>query len=156
MAAPIANTALLIRRPASEVFRAFADPDVTRRFWFTGSSGLLAPGAEVEWTWAMYGASTDVKVLAFEPDRRILISWDNRATPSEVEWTFEARGEQTFVTVENRGFSSDADGVAKAMDSLNGFSLVLAGAKIWLEHGIEPGFVLDRHPDHRVAQWRDR
>jgi hypothetical protein len=27
------------------------------------------------------------------------------------------------------------------------YRLVLAGAKIWLERGIEPGFVPDRHPD---------
>jgi hypothetical protein len=46
--------------------------------------------------------------------------------------------------------------VARALDSTGGFALVLAGAKIWLEHGIEPGFVLDRHPDAVVEAWRGR
>ncbi|MEV1167923.1 hypothetical protein [Nonomuraea sp. NPDC049784] len=36
---------MLIRRPPAEVFQAFADPDVTTRFWFTKSTGKLTPGA---------------------------------------------------------------------------------------------------------------
>ena len=155
MTAPVAAAGMLIRRPVGEVFRAFADPAVTTRFWFTDSSGPLEPGATVTWTWAMYGASTELTVKAVEPDRRILIVWDNRATPTEVEWLFEARGPHTWVTVENRGFTDDADGVAKALDSTGGFALVLGGAKIWLEHGIEPGFVVDRHPDHHAEGWSE-
>jgi uncharacterized protein YndB with AHSA1/START domain len=151
--APVATAGMLIRRPAAEVFEAFADPAVTTRFWFTDATGRLDPGATVTWTWAMYGASTEAVVKAIEPGRRILIIWDNRSTPTEVEWLFEARGEHTWVTVENRGFTDDAEGVARALDSTGGFALVLAGAKVWLEHGIQPGFVADRHPDHHVAGW---
>lgn len=155
MSAPVASAGMLIRRPVAEVFRAFADPAVTTRFWFTDSTGVLAAGAVVDWTWAMYGASTEVVVKAVEPDRRILIDWDNRATPTEVEWLFERRGDHTWVTVENRGFTDDADGVAKALDSTGGFALVLGGAKIWLEHGIEPRFVVDRHPDYHAEGWSE-
>lgn len=153
MTAPVATAGMLIRRPVEAVFKAFADPAVTRRFWFTDSTGPVAPGKTLTWTWAMYGASSEVVVKAVEPNRRILIVWDNRSVPTEVEWTFEARGADTWVTVENRGFGDDADGVAKALDSTGGFALVLAGAKVWLEHGIEPGFVIDRFPDHLVAGW---
>jgi hypothetical protein len=34
---------MLIRRPVEEVFNAFVDPTVTTRFWFSRSSGQLAP-----------------------------------------------------------------------------------------------------------------
>ncbi|MCC2690119.1 MAG: polyketide cyclase [Rhizobiaceae bacterium] len=97
----------------------------------------------------MYGVATDVRVKAVEPDRRILVDWDLRDDPTEVEWTFHPRSDGTFVEIVNRGFG-EGD-VAKAIDSAGGFALVLAGAKIWLEHGIEPNFVLDRHPDARVS-----
>jgi uncharacterized protein YndB with AHSA1/START domain len=148
---------MLIRRPVEAVFEAFVDPAITRRFWFSGGSGRLAPEAEVRWDWAMYGVGTEVRVKAIEPNRRILVDWDLASKPAEVEWRFEARGDQTWVTVENRGFHGTPDEqVAAALDSTGGFALVLAGAKIWLEHGVEPGFVLDRHPDHRVEAWRDR
>lgn len=157
MAAPVASAGMLIRRPAAEVFEAFVDPEITRRFWFTGGSGRLEPGARVRWDWAMYGVGTDVVVKAVEPHRRFLIDWDVDSDPNEVEWRFEARDDQTWVTAENRGFSgSPGEQIGKALDSTGGFALVLAGAKIWLEHGIEPGFVVDRHPDARVAGWADR
>lgn len=153
MSAPEASAGMLIRRPAAEVFEAFVDPAVTTLFWFSKGSGRLEPGAVVRWDWEMYGVGTEVRVKALEPGRRILIDWD-LDDPTEVEWTFEPRGDHTFVTVINRGFHG-ADPVAEALDSTGGFALVLAGAKIWLEHGIEPRFVLDRHPDVRVGDWRE-
>lgn len=156
MSAPVAAAGMLVRRPIAEVFAAFVDPDVTRRFWFTRAEGPLAPDARVRWEWEMYGVGTDVQVKALEPGRRILIDWDVDTAPTEVEWRFEARGDHTWVTVENRGFVDSPEGVAAALDSTGGFALVLAGAKIWLEHGIEPGFVLDRHQDACVEDWTTR
>jgi hypothetical protein len=43
--------------------------------------------------------------------------------------------------------------VAAALDSTGGFHLVLAGAKAWLEHGIELGVVPDHLPNdaHHLA-----
>ena len=154
---PVASAGMLIRRPVAEVFEAFVDPSVTARFWFSRGSGRLEPGARVRWDWEMYGAGTEVAVKAVEPDRRILIDWDPEA-PTEVEWRFEPRGpDRTWVTVENRGFhGSDDEKVSRALDSAGGFALVLAGAKIGLEQGIEPGFVLDRHPDAVVEGWKHR
>ena len=108
----------------------------------------------MRWDWEMYGAGSDVRVKAIEPGRRILIDWD-LDDPTEVEWTFEPRAEETWVTVVNRGFRGD-DPVAQALDSTGGFALVLAGAKIWLEHGIAPRFVEDRHPDAHVDGWAGR
>ena len=106
----------------------------------------------------MYGFVSTAAVTAFEPDRRLAVIWGEGDEATNVEWAFEARGpDQTFVTVAHAGFSGeDDDRMAAALDGMNGFTLVLAGAKIWLEHGIEPRFVLDRHPDMRVAEWRDR
>jgi uncharacterized protein YndB with AHSA1/START domain len=154
---PVAKAGMLIRRPVADVFEAFVDPAITARFWFSRGSGRLEGGARVRWDWEMYGVGSDVLVKAIEPGRRILIDWDLE-NPTEVEWTFAARGEgRTWVEVENRGFDgTPEERVEKALDSTGGFALVLAGAKIWLEHGIEPGFVLDRHPDARVEGWKDR
>jgi len=155
--APVADTGMLIRRPPAEVFEAFADPAVTARFWFSKGSGRLEPGAKVRWDWEMYGASANVIVKAVEPVRRILVDWgDDEGGYTQIEWRFEPRGEdKTFVTVVNSGFTGTGDEqVAKALDSLGGFSLVLAGAKAWLEHGIRLNVVPDRHPDAIVPEWK--
>jgi uncharacterized protein YndB with AHSA1/START domain len=155
---PIAATALLIRRPPDAVFEAFADPAVTTRFWFSKASGRLEPGAKVRWDWEMYGAHAEVVVREFDPGRRILMDWGDEGSGfTQVEWTFQPTGADTFLQVTNSGFRGTGDEqVAAALDSLGGFSLVLAAAKAWLEHGINLELIADRHPDGVMPGWKGR
>jgi uncharacterized protein YndB with AHSA1/START domain len=150
--APTVKAQMLIRRPVADVFEAFVDPAITTRFWFSKSSGRLKPGARVQWDWEMYGVFTTVDVKAFEDNQRILIEWNGPDHPSTVEWRFDPRGEdRTFVTVENRTFYGEPNAVvAAAIDSMGGFSLLLAALKAFLEHGIELNVVVDHNPDALV------
>lgn len=145
--APIVNAQMLIRRPIAEVFEAFVDPEITTKFWFTKSSGQLEPGKQVHWDWEMFGVGANVSVKAIEKNRRILIEWDD--PPCPVEWQFEPRGDQaTLVKISNSGFrGSDHEVVAQAIDSKGGFTMVLAGLKAWLEHGVVLNLVTDQFPD---------
>lgn len=145
---PVVKTGLLIRRPAAEVFEAFVDPAITSKFWFTDGSGRLETGKNIRWDWKMYGVHADVVVKAAEPHRRILIAWGGLGeTPTDVEWTFRSHDDDTFVEIVNSGFQGDGDSVmAQALDSMGGFSLVLAGAKALLEHNIRLNLVPDRFP----------
>ncbi len=138
---------MLIRSPVQEVFRAFVDPEVTSKFWFTRGSGILRQGISVKWYWDMYGVSADVAVIALEENQRILIRW-----PSPVEWQFSPRGaDATLVTITASGFSGTEDEqVASAIDSMGGFSFALAACKAWLEHSIQLNLVRDHNPDHHV------
>ena len=97
----------------------------------------------------MYGHSVQVSVKAVEPNRRILVEWEAYGAPTTVEWTFTPRPDgHTFVSITNTGFSGDGDEIVKqALDSTEGFALVLAGLKAFLEHGIVLNLVLDRFPD---------
>ena len=147
---PIVKAQLLIRRPVSEVFEAFVDPAITTKFWFTKSSGKVEPGKVLTWEWEMYGASAEVRVKAVEKNARIQIEWDD--PPCPVEWHFTSRPDDTtLVIISNWGFSGSGDEmVAKAIDSMGGFTSLLAGLKAFLEHGIELNLVADHHPDaHR-------
>ena len=138
----IVRTALFIRRPVGEVFRAFTDPDVTTKFWFTKASGPLAPGATVRWEWEMYGVGTDVTVKDLVENERILVEWDPDA-PTTVEWLFAVREADGATRVEVTHDTRD-DVVATALDGMQGFSWLLAGAKAWLEHGIRLNLVPDK------------
>jgi len=144
---PIVRTQLLIRKPVSTVFEAFIDPAITSKFWFTRGSGRLQEGANVTWHWDMYRATAHVSVKAIEPNRRILVEW-----PTPVEWAFSPRGDNaTFVTITATGFSgSDDEKVARAIDSMGGFSFLLAGCKAFLEHGVMLNLVADHNPDAHV------
>jgi uncharacterized protein YndB with AHSA1/START domain len=106
----------------------------------------------------MYGAAADVDVKAVVENARILIEWGQYGERTPVEWTFEPRGPgRTFVTVKNWGFKGDAEALVRtALDSKGGFTLLLAGLKTFLEHGIEPRLVVDAHPDAVVEAWRAR
>lgn len=145
---PVAKAAMLIRRPAAEVFEAFIDPAITSRIWFTKSTGRLEPGKHVTWTWEMYDASIEVDVKEIEPGKRIVIEWGNYGAMTTVEWIFTRfQDDATYVTITNSGFQGDGDKVMKdALDSTGGFTWVLAGLKALLEHNIQLNVIADAFP----------
>jgi uncharacterized protein YndB with AHSA1/START domain len=146
-AMPTVEVSLLIRRPADEVFAAFADPTITTRFWFTKSSGPLAPGATVRWEWEMYGVADTVRVKEFEASERlVLIMGDDEKIT--LEFRFTPREEGTVVTITESGFTGTADeAIAYVADSTGGYTTALCAAKALIEHGIELGAVRDKFPD---------
>jgi uncharacterized protein YndB with AHSA1/START domain len=144
----IAKAEMLIRRPVSDVFEAFINPDITTKFWFTKSSGKLIPGEKVRWEWEMYNASTEVIVKEIAPNKRILIEWSGPDRPTTVEWTFTPRSDNTtFVSITNSGFHGTQEKIEKeAVGSTEGFTLVLVGLKALLEHNINLNLITDRFP----------
>ncbi|UVI28773.1 SRPBCC family protein [Paenibacillus spongiae] len=148
---PVVRAEMLIRKPAEEVFMAFVDPAITTKFWFTKSSGRLEAGKRVRWEWEMYGVSDDVYVQAIEPNKRIRIaSSDN----TQVEWNFTPRADsETLVTITHSGFTGSGDEIARqAMDSTEGYTMVLCGLKAYLEHNIQLNLVADKAPDAHVKR----
>src|SRR5262245_46019783 len=143
---PTMKTGILIRRPAAEVFEAFVNPEITTQFWFTRSSGKLAPGKQVEWTWEMYDVSAVVTVQAIELNRRIVIEWPGYSGLTSVEWLFTPHTDDTtFVSITETGFRGDGDALVQQVTaSTQGFTLVLAGLKALLEHNIRLNLVADR------------
>jgi uncharacterized protein YndB with AHSA1/START domain len=144
-----AETGMLIRRPVSEVFEAFVNPEITTKFWFTDSTGQLEKGKVVEWTWKMYDFTGFVLVKELIADRSIEIEWGPKgAPPSRAAWTFERLDEHaTFVSIVMDGFAGDEEAVFhNLIGSVGGFCWVLAGLKAWLEHEIRLNLVRDRFP----------
>jgi uncharacterized protein YndB with AHSA1/START domain len=146
---PVAHAAMLIRKPVGEVFEAFVNPGITTKFWFTEGNGRLEEGKQITWTWEMYGFAIPVNVKTLEENSRILIEWPGQRGQTMVEWIFTARPDgTTFVDVTNKGFQGDEDQtVQEALDSTGGFTWVLAGAKAYLEHGVQLNLVQDRFPE---------
>jgi uncharacterized protein YndB with AHSA1/START domain len=147
--APIAKVEMLIRKPVEEVFEAFINPAITSRFWFSKSSGRLEKGRRVQWEWEMYGAHADVDVKEIEENKRILIEFG-----TTVEWIFTPQAEnETFVTITNSGFKGNADDIVRqAIDSTEGFTIVLCGLKALLEYDIVLNLVSDKAPYAHVKR----
>jgi uncharacterized protein YndB with AHSA1/START domain len=148
MQVPVTKTGMLIRKPVAEVFEAFINPDITTKFWFTKSSGRLEDGKQVQWDWEMYEISIPVSVKTIEPNKRIIITWPGYSSLTTVEWEFEPQEDgTTFVRISESGFTGDGDELVKQVtDSTQGFTLVLAGLKAFLEHNIRLNLVADRYP----------
>uniref|UniRef100_UPI0030085D22 SRPBCC domain-containing protein n=1 Tax=Spongiibacter tropicus TaxID=454602 RepID=UPI0030085D22 len=95
-----------------------------------------------------YGVSGEVTVTALEKNQRIAIEW-----PTPVEWTFTPKGnDTTFVSIVASGFTgTDDEKVAQALDSTEGFNLVISACKALLEHGIDLRLISDKNPDAAVS-----
>lgn len=145
---PTVNTAMLIRRPPAQVFKALVDPDVTTGFWFTNSTGKLMPGAHVRWDSEMYGASADVHVKELEEDHRILIEWGEGDEFATVEFLLVPFDDDaTFVEVTESGFAGTGDELlARVAGSTGGFTIMLCALKALLEHDVVLTAVADRFP----------
>lgn len=143
-----AKAEMLIRKPVSEVFQAFINPEITSKFWFTKGSEKLEQGKSAVWTWEMYGFSLTVSTKIIEINKRIIIEWGNKGEETIVEWIFTSLNEkETFVSITNSNFQGEIDKIiTEVRNSTEGFTLVLAGAKAYLEHQIQLNLVLDRFP----------
>jgi len=148
---PVVKAEMLIRKPVTDVFEAFIDPEITTKFWFTKSSGRLESGKTIRWDWEMYGVGDDLLVKAIEPNQRIAIEWSDN---TETEWTFTSRtDDETFVTIMNSGFTGTGDDIVnRAIDSMGGYTMVLCGLKALLEHNIILNLVSDKAPDAHVKR----
>lgn len=142
----VVETQMMIRRPVAEVFRAFIDPTITTKFWFTKSSGPLETGKTITWEWEMYGVSTEVQVHEIIPNQLIAMVWGNPAT--KVDYIFKAlNANQTYVVIKNYGFAlGDEELLQTVIDSTSGFTTVLDGMKAYLEHGIQLNLIADKFP----------
>jgi len=139
---------VLLRKPISEVFEAFINPEITTKFWFTKSSGKLEEGKSIDWIWEMYGNhAVTVKVLSILANEAIVIQW-GKDEKTIAEWEFQDIGEsKTFVTITYNGIQGEREELtAQIRDVTEGFTLVLAGLKAYLEHNIQLNLVADRFP----------
>jgi uncharacterized protein YndB with AHSA1/START domain len=83
------------------------------------------------------------------PNESIVITWSGYQARERVEWTFTDRGNgTTYVEIEDSGFAGEPDELdEQAVSATEGFAYTLAGAKAWLEHGLQLNLVPDKFPD---------
>lgn len=143
---PVVQAQMMIRKPVSDVYNAFVDPTITKHFWFTKSSGPLEQGKTVKWEWEMYGVSTEVQVSQLIPQKMIVYTWGPPYATVEIEFLAVSE-ESTYVSIKNFGFEQTGDELISVLqDGTGGFTIVLAGLKAYLEHGIDLNLIGDKFP----------
>jgi uncharacterized protein YndB with AHSA1/START domain len=138
-----AKAAMLIRSSVAEAFDAFANPEKVTQFWLNATSGPLAEGATLTWSFMVPGATETVTVTEFHEPRRIGFEWSDGV---KVAIDFQVHGgDGVRVSVEATGFKSDEDGgVEQIVNATEGFSIVLCDLKTLLETGKSAHLVRDK------------
>lgn len=142
MAELVAGAKMLIRRPATEVFEAFVQPDLITKFWLKATTGPLSHGAQVEWQFMVPGVTERVNVTAFEKPRHIAFVWSMGGLGVDMRFLEERKG-ISVVSVEVRGFKSEG-GTDQVANATEGFSIVLCDLKVLLESGRSANLVKDK------------
>ena len=139
---------MLIRKNPEKVFNAWIDPEITSNFWFTKGSGKLKLNEEIICTWEMYNFSAKVIATEITPFKRIEFDWFAYEKPTKVSIDFkELNSTSTFVSIVHSGFDKSGDELVELIkDSTGGFTLLLAGLKCYLEHGINLNLTADKFP----------
>ena len=147
---PVARVQMLVRRPVREVFTAFVDPAVTTQFWFTGkqwtsgSGRAAALGMGDVWRVGV-GEGADGRTA-----RRIVIEWVIRPDRWNGRSSLGPPTPRSSRSASKASAGGLDEQVAQALDSTGGFTVVLAGLKALLEHGVQLDLVRDQHPDALV------
>lgn len=143
---PTIETQMLIRKPINDVFNAFINPEITTQFWFSHSTGKLEQGKTVEWRWAKYEVTAQVKVLNITENRLIQVIWGD--PKSTVDFIFEqVNAEQTYLKIRNYDIPlQGAELIAFVVDATGGFTTVIDNLKAYLEHGIKLNLIDDKFP----------
>ena len=142
-AAPVAKVQILIRKPVSEVFRALTTPEGLEQFWLSKASGPLKLNATVRWDFMVPGISDEVTVKAIDPDANLLVEFSDGTS---ARWQLVPRADgHTELVVSNWGFKgTPAEIVEQALESTQGFTLVLCDLKLFLEQGRSPNLTRDK------------
>jgi uncharacterized protein YndB with AHSA1/START domain len=133
-----------VARPVAEVYEAVADPAQLSRYFATGGAqGRLEPGAEISWDFHDFPGRFPVTVVAADPPRRLVISWDGQHTADpagKTTTTFEfdpLDGDtRTLVTITESSWQPTSAGAKSAFGNCQGWTGMLAALKVWVEHSI--------------------
>ncbi len=150
---PVAKAEMLIRKPVNEVFEAMVNPEITAQFWFSKGTGRLDQEKKVEWAWEWYGVKQTVIVGAIVPNQSISFNWGGENITT-VNITFTSKEDNTtFISITEAGFAADQPGIFDLIvDQTEGWTLVVAAMKAYLEQGVRIRVVEDRHPDLVVSK----
>lgn len=136
-----ASVAMLIRRPVSDVFNAFVDPQTIEQFWLRRASGALARDAIVEWEFMVAGAQETVTVTEFIANEVIGFTWSDGVI---VRMTFDSINKSsTRFSVIATGFTG-ADASSLVVNATEGFAIVVCDLKCLLETGQSGNMVRDK------------
>lgn len=137
----VAVAEMLIHRSPEVVFAAFVEPHTIKKFWLKSTSGPLAKDARVAWEFMVKGAHETVEVTEFSADKTIAFLWSS-GIQVRLKFDQQKRG-STKLSVVASGFKGHNTS-KQAIDTMEGFAIVMCDLKALLETGTSGNMVRDK------------
>lgn len=134
---PRARVTMFIEAQPEKVYAAFVKPDQLTKFWLSKSDARLQLATPVHWSFLVDGAEIDTTATVMEEGRRLAWNWSDG---TKVSVDFEKLDGGTAVTLINDNLPGEGDEtIEAALNATEGFAIVLADLKTWLESGTSAG-----------------
>lgn len=132
------KAALMVSKPADEVFEAIVDPAKMSNYFISKGSGRLEDGRTITWQFPEMDMEFPVQVRKTEPGKYISYTWaDFRdGTETLVEITLAPKNNATFVTVTEKSRDNNETGIKWLKSNTEGWANFLACLKAYTEYGI--------------------
>ncbi|MBZ4375633.1 SRPBCC domain-containing protein [Corallococcus sp. AS-1-6] len=129
---------LKIRKPVAQVFEAVVNPAKLSGYFVKTSSGPLAAGTTVKWSFAEAPGEFDVITREVTPHERIVFEWPaDGGYNTRVEMNFvPLDAGNTLVKISESGWKPDAQGIKASYDNAGGWMHMMLCLKGSLEFGI--------------------
>jgi uncharacterized protein YndB with AHSA1/START domain len=130
---------LKIRKSPAEVFEAVVNPKKLSGYFVKDSSGPLAEGKIVKWSFVEAPEPFDVVVRHVVKNERIVFEWpaETGGYNTRVEMVFKPiDGDSTMVQISESGWRDDAAGIRASYGNASGWMHMMCSLKAYLEYGI--------------------
>jgi uncharacterized protein YndB with AHSA1/START domain len=129
---------LKIRKPVAEVFAAVVEPQQLTAYFIQTSSGPLAEGATVKWTFAEAPEPLEVIVRRITRNETIVFEWaGGRSYNTRVEMEFKPLDAgSTMVLIRESGWRADARSVELSYANAGGWMHMMCCLKALVEYRI--------------------
>lgn len=130
---------LKILKPVDEVFEGVVDPKKLTGYFTKTSSGRLAEGTTVKWSFPEFPGEFPVKVRQVVKNERIVLEWESaeRGYDTKVEMLFKPLEQgATMVQIRESGWHDTPKGIESSYGNCGGWMHMLCCLKAYLEYDI--------------------
>ena len=128
-----------IGKPIAEVFDAVVNPEKVGIYFATGGvNAPMAEGRNISWKFKDISFEQDMKIRRLVENRKIELEWfTEEGKRTDVTITFDKISEdRTMITIVHSGYEENQKGLEDSYSHFEGWTVMLASLKVYLEHGI--------------------
>jgi uncharacterized protein YndB with AHSA1/START domain len=132
------KTALIIQKPAEEVFEAIVNPEIMSNYFISKGSDRMEEGQTLTWQFPELPNEFPVQISKIEKNKYISFYWEGmEKNRTLVEIRLGHKDDHTtFVTITEKEAKMDEKGIKWLKSNTEGWANFLACLKAWMEYGI--------------------